>query len=427
VTGDRQRPDRPLVVVAHGDRSIPPLQLAEAAAEVCDLIWLVHGGDPEITAMIRLLRRLGPVIDVDGLGPDQIAEAVAPYRPEGAAIFRDDDIELIADVAERLGLPFHRPAVARRLVDKVAQRRALRAGGLPMPSWWEIPSRRDEARVGAVAAQATYPAVLKPVEGSGSWHTYRIDNAFELVAVLDRLNGEERDDEAMVVEEYLTSTPGAEDCPFADYVSVETVGTAKGLRHVAVTGRLPPAEPFRETGLFLPSALDADQTASVLRTATAALAALEVRDGCLHTEIKLTPDGPRVIEVNGRIGGGVRDMLQSAAGVDMARWQLQAALGRPVDVDGLVPCDRIGYHFYYQAPVTARRFLSIGGLAALGALPGVDAVDLHLSPGESIDPSHGSRGFVLSLVGWASDHEGVATTHDLMYERSDIAYDHEGR
>jgi len=57
--------------------------------------------------------------------------------------------------------------------------------------------------------------------------------------------------------------------------------------------------------------------------ATAATKALRVRTGFLHTEIKVTPSGPRVIEVNGRLGGGLPNLLQQAAGFDLLR-----ALGR---------------------------------------------------------------------------------------------------
>ena len=42
--------------------------------------------------------------------------------------------------------------------------------------------------------------------------------------------------------------------------------------------------------------------------------ALGVSTGCLHTEVKFTPDGPEIIEVNGRVGGGVPEMLERAAG-----------------------------------------------------------------------------------------------------------------
>ena len=65
----------------------------------------------------------------------------------------------------------------------------------------------------------------------------------------------------------------------------------------------------------------------MLDLATAALRALGVRTGGFHTEIKLTPDGPRVIEVNGRLGGGVPEMLLQASGESLMRLSMRVALG----------------------------------------------------------------------------------------------------
>ena len=413
---------RPVVLVPHGYRSIPPLQLAAAATDLCDLVWLVRGSDPELASVGRLLARVGPVVDVEGLDLDQRAKALASHHPQGVVAFRDEDLVPMAELAERLGLDFHTPPVAASLADKVEQRRALRAGGLPVPSWWELPSRRDPAQVARVAAEVTYPAVVKPQRGSGSWHTFPVQGPADLVAVLAGLG--DTDDEAMIVEEYLPSAAGAEHGPFADYVSVETLGTGTGLSHLAVTGRLHPVAPFRETGFFVPSALGPDQTDAVLDTATDALAALGVRSGCVHTEIKLTPEGPRVIEVNGRLGGGIRDMVLVAAGADLLALHLRSALGQPIQLDGPVRCDRIGYRLFYQPPVSARRVTAIGGLAAIGRLPGVDEVSLHLSPGDRVDAAQGSRSYLFSVVGAADDAAGVAEVNRRMYELAVVTYEH---
>ena len=94
---------------------------------------------------------------------------------------------------------------------------------------------------------------------------------------------------------------------------------------MAITGRFPLAPPFRETGFFIPATLGAEQKARVLDLAGQTLRALGVEHGAAHTEIKLTAEGLRVIEVNGRIGGGVPEMLQLAAGVDIVKLTMRAA------------------------------------------------------------------------------------------------------
>ena len=118
--------------------------------------------------------------------------------------------------------------------------------------------------------------------------------------------------------------------PYAAYVSVESVVAAGVISHLALTGRFPLAENFRETGFFIPAALGRRRRGGGARLATSAIEALGVTTGCLHTEIKFTPEGPRIIEVNGRVGGGVPEMLERAAGVALLELTLRVALGEAV-------------------------------------------------------------------------------------------------
>ncbi|MHB1776110.1 MAG: ATP-grasp domain-containing protein [Acidimicrobiales bacterium] len=414
---------RRLLAVRHGYRSIPVLQLAAAADGLCDLLLVVDGADPEVAATGRLLRRLGTVVDVHGLDDAQAVAAVAAHRPTGVTAFRDEDLVPTARLAADCGLPFHTPELALRLADKWEQRRALRAGGVPVPAVWPLPAVRDPATRAAVARCATYPAVVKPRAGSGSRHTLLVGDAGELVEVLAWLDRRPDAAEPMVVEEYLPGWPGAERRPFADYVSVETVADRGRLHHLAVTGRLHPAASFRETGFFVPSHLDGEAQDAVVAAADDALRALGVAVGCVHTEVKLTPDGPRVIEVNGRLGGGVAEMLSVSAGVDLLRLDLQLALGERVRLETPIACERIGYRLFLQPPVSARRVRGIGDLRQLGAVPGVESVSVHLGPGEPVDPSQGTRAFVLAVVGAAQDHDEVLAVNRTMYELAAVDYD----
>src|ERR1035438_8249836 len=77
-------PKRPLVAVGYGPRCVPVMQLTEAAASVCDLLWLIDGSLPEMHQMTDLLNRFGPVVDIHGLGVDEILESLSsPFAPDG--------------------------------------------------------------------------------------------------------------------------------------------------------------------------------------------------------------------------------------------------------------------------------------------------------------------------------------------------------
>ena len=71
----------PRVVVVCDVMSITPMVLAEAASGLCRIVWVVDGGDPVMGPMVRLLRRLGDVVDRAGLDADAVGQRSPPTNP----------------------------------------------------------------------------------------------------------------------------------------------------------------------------------------------------------------------------------------------------------------------------------------------------------------------------------------------------------
>ncbi len=413
----------PLLVIGHGLRSAPTLQIVEAASELCRVLWLIDGSIPENALNSRLLRKVGRVLDTVGLSPAQTAAALKEHSPAGVVTYHDEDIVPLAEIAAELGLDFHTPEVAGRLVDKLLQREAFTRAGLPSPSCWRVPADRDQAAVAALAARMSFPAVIKPRRGSGGQYTMPVADPEDLARKIAALPPGAGGTAGMMVEQYIPSAPPVPGERFADYVSVESLVAFGRISHFAVTGRFPLAEPFRETGFFIPAHLSPEQLGPVLDLATEALRALEVRTGGFHTEIKLTPDGPRVLEVNGRLGGGVPEMLLQASGASLMRLSIRVALGEAVEVDGPIPCSKIGWAFLFQPPASARRFVSIAGLDRLSELPGVNRVLSNRTPGDAIDLWDGTRHYVYSVYGVSSDYEGLLEIDRFLHEDVVVVYE----
>jgi biotin carboxylase len=312
--------------------------------------------------------------------------------------------------------------VAGRLLDKLLQREALRTGGVASPLYWEVPVDRGPQAIEAFAREVRFPAVLKPRRSSGGRFTMPVEDERELVRQVEILPPEAGGAVGMFVEQYLPSRVAQPGDPFGAYVSVESVVTAGEITHVAVTGRLPLAEPFRETGLFIPADLPQAQMKAVLEVGTAALRAVGVRIGTCHTEIKLTPDGPRVIEVNGRLGGGIPEMFVQASGVSLVRLSMRIALGQQVDADGLVPCSKVGWCLMFQPPMTARRVVNIEGLDRLAELPGVNEVFVNRSPGDPVDWREGTRQYVFSVLGVSTDYDEMLEINRFLHEEVSVVY-----
>jgi D-alanine-D-alanine ligase-like ATP-grasp enzyme len=395
----------------------------EAASGLCEILWLIDESIPENALTSRLLRKVGTVVNLAGLSLGETVSVLREHSPDGVVAYSDEDIVLLASIAEELGLDYHTPEVARRLVDKLTQREALREGGVPSPLCWQVPADRDPAAVRALAARVEFPAVLKPRTGSGSEYITPVADAGDLVRQVAMLPPQAGGSIGMLVEQYLPGLATAPSERFGDYVSVESLVAAGEISHVAVTGRFPLAEPFRETGAFIPAGLPHAQLAAVLEVATAALRALGVRTGDFHTEIKLTPDGPRVIEVNGRLGGGIPEMLHQASGVSLFDLSMRAALGEPVVVDGPVPCARVGWRFVFPPPTSARRVVSVGGLDRLAELAGVNAIFVNRSPGDPVDWREGTGGYVYEVSGVSADYDGLLEIDRFLHEEVSIVCD----
>jgi len=424
-SSDRELPhssDRelPLVAVGYGPRCVPVMHLVEAATGLCDLLWLVDASLPEMAQMAELLRRFGPVVDVAGRDGSAISEALAPFGPAGIASYLDAGMVEYAVAAESLGLAFHSPSTARSLVDKAAQRSVVAAAGLVVPRCVVVATGPVErALTPELLDGVTWPAMVKPRSAQGSRHTFLAHSAAHAAELLVAL-GPGR--EEMVVEGYIASDPERAGGPFADYLSVESIVSHGCVSHLALTGRFPLAENFRETGFFIPAAVGHDERDEVLRLASAAIAAIGVRDGCLHTEVKLTSNGPRLIEVNGRIGGGVHEMLARAAGLPLLELTLRVALREDVRVDGPVATSRIGYRFFLQPPARSTTISEIAGVDAITDHPGVDAVSIHQRPGADLDWRDGSRSHILAVVGSAGDHDELVAVSRLLEEEVTVTY-----
>jgi biotin carboxylase len=397
-----QPPGRTLAFVHH-PKSFSAFQLAEAARGVCSIVWIVDSAADDSTVTKRLLPRFGTVIDVAGMDAEQAAAAVADLRPDGILSLKDSRLKFTADLAARLGLPFHSPEVAARLTDKHAQRLALREAGVPVPGFHPVPPLDDAEGWQELEQMIRFPAVLKPRLGNeASRDTVRVASLDEVREIVASGTGEE-----LVLEEYLGDRDGAVRACFADYVSVESVVSHGQISHVAVNGRFPPAEPFRESGFFIDAELSSSDRQAALDTATAALQAFGIETGCPHTEIKFTPEGPRVIEVNGRIGGGVPEMLADITDVALLQDAMRIALGDTVHYERPLVPDRVGFLFYVHAPRWMHQITSVEGLDRLSADPDVTEVTLNRGPGQAVDWREGNHGHVFSLRGTVADHDAL--------------------
>ena len=259
---------------------------------------------------------------------EELARSVAPLRP-AAVVGVDDLTALVAALtAARLGLPHNPPEAVAAARSKALSRERLRAAGLPVPRF-EVFSR-DVSSSELESRWTSYPCVVKPLVLSGSRGVIRADTPAELHAALVRVAAilkspdvaQRRDPDLLrlQVEEFI---PGAE-------VSLEGLLTRGQLHVLALFDKPDPLDgPYFEETLYLtPSRHPAAVQEAVARAVSSGCAALGLVEGPVHAELRLSPAGPRLLEIAARsIGGLCGRALRFGVGVTLEELVLRHALG----------------------------------------------------------------------------------------------------
>jgi biotin carboxylase len=125
--------------------------------------------------------------------------------------------------------------------------------------------------------------------------------------------------------------------------------------------------------------------ARTVEAARLAAEALGIENGPTYTQLRLAPDGPRVIELAARLGGGHdAELCRAALGVDLNGLAIAAALGEPLQLPQPEP--RVGGAVTRFLIPPKGRLVAIHGVEAARLVEGI--VDLHLyrPPGHEFGP-----------------------------------------
>jgi biotin carboxylase len=269
------------------------------------------------------------LLTLDFNDPDAAAEVVRRFAQSHAldAVVGVDDLTTVAAaaIAERLGLPANPVGAAAAARDKLEMRRRLAAAGVPVPGFRPVSLDDDPAVAGRAVA---YPCVLKPLALSASRGVIRADTLEEFNAAVRRIAGilaaaGDRS-RTLLVEEFV---PGAE-------VALEGLLVGGALHTLALFDKPDPLDgPFFEETIYVtPSRLPAPAQAELSTVTGRAAAALGLREGPVHAELRLDAGRPRVIEVAARsIGGLCSRVLRFGAGLTLEQLILRHALGRKIE------------------------------------------------------------------------------------------------
>ena len=355
-------------------------------------------GSPRRQAMAGAMGDRAVVVPLENVvAAVQVIAALHDRLALDAVLAVDDQgLVVAAAAAARLGFAHNPVDAVAATRDKAALRARLAAGAVAQPAYRVVPPSES---VAAAAAQIGYPCVVKPVSRSGSQGVIRADDEVEAEAAAERARAIVGPVEPLLVEAFV---PGTE-------VAVEALLVGGALQVLAVFDKPDPLDgPFFEETIYVtPSRQSGPVQASIAGTVAAAVAALGLREGPVHAELRVGRDGrPVVIEVAARsIGGLCARALRFGAGVSLEEVIVRHAVGAGLD----------GLRREAQAsgvmmlPIRAGGVLErVSGQAEALAVDGVVGREISIARGRAVVPlPEGDRylGFVFARGATPADVE----------------------
>lgn len=309
---------------------------------------------------------------ISTLDADKLLEAAKRYQIDGVlTICADLAMRSVAYIATQMGLPGISEKAAFTATNKAAMRACLSEHGVPCPKYIRVVTKEEYDHA---ISQFVDKCVVKAVDNAGSKGIQMLNdlsNKATVDAAYDYCKQFSHSGE-LVVEEFMD---GPEVC-------VETLNIDGVCYPIQITDQLHKQPPyFTDAGYSQPTILPDDVQKEIHRIAIEANMALENYKGSSCTEIIVTKDGPKVVEVGPRLAGDcmTTHLVPLSTGVDMVTAVINIAMGDPVDHEQKFTkgsCIR-----YFMKPVVGK-IKEIRGLDEARAMDGVQEVTLLKNVGD---------------------------------------------
>jgi biotin carboxylase len=273
---------------------------------------IVVDADPNAPGMIFAHE---PVL-ISTIETEKILRIAAEKQIDGIMTLATDlPIRSVAAVAEKLSLPGISVDTAICATNKYMMRERLSQHRIPIPRFYKVSGLDEYYRITSLL-NAKF--IVKPIDNSGGRGIYLVQTESEKEKAFNHAHKYSRSGE-ILVEEFMV---GRE-------VSVETLSINGQANILAVTDKLTAGAPyFAEMGHSQPAQFDDRTLESIKRVAADAIRAVGIENGPSHTEIKVTEEGPKIVELGARLGGGciTTHLVPLSTGIDMVGCCLRLAM-----------------------------------------------------------------------------------------------------
>lgn len=325
---------------------------------------------------------------------DAVIDISKKYDIDGVITLASDmPMRTVAAVAKELNLIGISSETALKATNKAEMRKALEENNVPIPMYFKVSNKSEYLNAVEKIKNMGYKCIVKPADNSGSrgidllsdYSKDTIEKAYEYSKGYSR-NGD------LVVEEYME---GPE-------VSVETLSINGVCNVIQITDKLTTGAPyFVEMGHSQPSQIEQNIQEKIKQVAIDANRAIGIENGPSHTEIKITKDGPKIVELGARLGGDniTTHLVPLSTGVNMVEACIKIALGEKCDI---VPKFNKGsaIRYFKQSEGTIKE---IKGIKDAQNIEGVKQISIVHDIGEKIGDIKSSSDRVGFIIAQANE------------------------
>lgn len=320
---------------------------------------------------------------VSTLDQEEVYRQALIYQPDVVITSTSDGpVRTAAYVNEKLGkkpdLSYEDSLCA---TIKSHMRRRLEENHVPIPAYYVV-HEYEEFRTAVETLQNV--CIVKPADNAGSRGVVALNDGRtrreEELRRTYEYSKENSRNGIVMVEEYMT---GPE-------VSVEAMTVEGQTTILTITDKyITPPPYFVEIAHSEPSCLDEETQERIRQVARQAIGAIRLQNGPSHTEIKVTEQGPKIVELAARLGGDyiTSRLVPLSTGVDMVGASVLLATDGEVDLE----CTQhrgSAIHFIQGKEGVIRQIVID---PALSQMEGVEEVTVYKKEGDRVHSTRSSN------------------------------------
>ena len=274
---------------------------------------------------------------VSTLDQDEVYRQALIYKPDVIMTSTSDGpVRTAAYVNEKLGkkpdLSYEDSLCA---TIKSHMRNRLKENNVPIPEYHAVSDY--EAFKEAVWKLNGY-CIVKPADNAGSRGVQLVDVREYLTEAVANVHAAESKLQEMYAYSKENSRNGivmVEEFMNGPEVSVESMTVDGETQILTITDKyITPPPYFVELAHCEPSMLAEEVQEQIKKVTLQAVKAIRLQNGPSHTEIKVTKDGPKVVELAARLGGDfiTSRLVPLSTGIDMVGASVELAAGEKINI-----------------------------------------------------------------------------------------------